>query len=673
MSWGRDVRVKRLTMVPGEASGSLEPQLLPPTRQAVRGAIAARIDAYVPEWTDRRPEDAGLALLRTYGTVAEAVNVRVGGVPRRLALDHLELAGVRALASRPAQAVVGIEVAPRATEALDLPAGSAFLAPGGPQPVVVETLQACSALPGRLASVAVLADGWVVDDDPADLGGLAPFGPRPQVPRELWLGIESPVAPRTLLSLAVEFVPGAGRAGVSSVATVPAAPPPTVRWEAMTSAGAAELAVERDDTAGLSASGVLALRAATPAPWTARTLPGRDADAPLLWLRGRLITNDYPGDLRLARIILNGVAATASRSIRGEVLVPLGRSSTGRSSYRLSQVPVVPGSVLVEVADASADPFGAEADDDLTTLWTEKDDLAGLGPDDRRFALDPATGIVTFGDGVHGRAVPEGYRNVVAVVYAAGGGTQGLPVPGDRLAPQRSVRHLTGATVLTITTGADTETASDLALRGPEEIRSRGRAVAPADYATQALAAEGADVARAHCLPTSDPRSPGGAAPGLVGVVVVPAVTDGDAPPTPTPEVLRAVADHLAREVGVVGAEVVATAPVYRTIAVQAVLVARAGHDLAAVGSVARDTIDGWLDPLTGAGGAGWPFGGPVAWDGLTRLLLDAVDGLVAVSRLALRIDGRRLPVCTDARLEPGELTWPGSHTIEVLAEGPPS
>ena len=673
MSWGRDIRVKDLVMVPGETSGSLEPQLLAPTRQAIRAAVAARIDAYTPEWTDRRPEDAGLALVRTYGTVAEAVDVRINAVPRRLVLDHLGLAGVHALRSRPAEAVLGIAVAPRATAAVDVPAGSAFLAPGGPEPVVIETLQSCRALPGTLASVAVLVDGWTVDDDPTDLGGLAPFGPRPQVPAELWLGVDSPVAPAVLLSFAIEFVPAAGRTGVSSVPTTPAPPPPTIRWEAMTSAGASELAVERDETAGLSGNGVVSLRAGTPAPWTPRTLPGRDADAPYYWLRARLVTNDYPADLRLARITLNGVAATASRSIRGEALLPLERSSTGRSSYRLSQIPVVPGSVLIDVADSSSDPFGTEAPDDLTTAWTETDDLAGLESEDRRFALDATAGIVTFGDGVHGRAVPDGYRNVVARVYAAGGGTTGLPAPGDTIAPQRSVPGLTGATVLTITTGADPEDATKLARRGPGELRSRGRAVAATDYATLALAAEGVDVARAHCLAATDPRSPASVVPGLVGVVVVPAAGADGRPPTPSPETLRAVADHLAREVGVVGAEVVAAAPVYRTIAVEAVLVARAGSDLAAVGSAARDLIDAWLNPLTGAGGAGWPFGGPVHWDVLSRLLLDGVGELTAVSRLALRIDGRRLPACTDAALRPDELTWPGLHVIEVVAEGAPS
>ena len=670
MSVGRDIRFKDVDLVPAAVDGGLEPQLLAPTRQAIRAQLAARIPAYTPEWTSRRPDDAGLALVHAYGTVAEAVNLRVNHVPRKLTLDHLATAGVRALQARPAQAVLAIQVGPRAAAPIELPEGSAFLGPDGDPPTVIETLRECVALPGELKAVAVLTSGWLVNETPSDLAGLAPFGPHPLVPAELWLGFDSPVAPAGLLSFAIEFVAAPGREAFSADATVAPDAPPTLRWEAMTSAGPAELPVERDETAGLSQSGVLALRADTPAPWTARTLPGRAAAAaPLRWIRARLVTAGYPPDLRLARVTLNGVAAQAARSVRNEALEPIERPVTGRARFRLSQIPVVPGSVELAVIDASTDPFGTQTSEALRSRWDETDDLASCGPDDQRFMLDAVTGIVTFGDGVRGRAVPDGFRNVIATVYAVGGGTANLPAAGDTVTPQRSIPNLDGATVLSITTGADAETPDELVLRGPAELCSRGRAVAPGDYATMALGAQGVDIARAHCLPGRDPRSSGGVAPGVVGVIVVPQATARGVRPVPPPEALRAVADELARNVGVVGAEVVAVAPTYREIAVQAVLVASAGSDLAAAGSEARDAIDAWLDPLHGAGGTGWPFGGAVEWDALVRRLLAEVPALTAVSRVSLRIDGRRLPACTNAVIEPGELVWPGSHLLEVIAE----
>jgi predicted phage baseplate assembly protein len=339
--------------------------------------------------------------------------------------------------------------------------------------------------------------------------------------------------------------------------------------------------------------------------------------------------------------------------------------------YRLSQLPVLPGSVTLEVTDDEADPFGTGAGGP-PQAWREVPALTGATPDDRVFTLDPGAGLITFGDGVRGKAVPDGYRNVIARVYRTGGGTAGLPAPGVVLPPQRSVPGLTGAAVLSITTGSDAETQPGLLRRGPAAIRSRGRAVAPEDYATAALGTPGADVARAHCLPAQDPGAAGGAAPGTLGVVVVPRAPSADGPPVPSAELLAVVAGYLARTAGIVGARVVAVGPGYRRIAVRGLLVGRPGADLATLTSDARDRIDAWLDPVSGGDGGGWPFGGTVRWDALVRVLLDGVPGLEAASRLSFRVDGRRLPPCADVPLRAGELVWPAAHVLEAVQGGGP-
>jgi hypothetical protein len=87
------------------------------------------------------------------------------------------------------------------------------------------------------------------------------------------------------------------------------------------------------------------------------------------------------------------------------------------------------------------------------------------------------------------------------------------------------------------------------------------------------------------------------------------------------------------------------------------------------VGADARDAIDRWLHPLHGGDGGGWPFGGPVRGDALTRLLLRDVAALVAVSQLSFRAGGRRLAPCVDVELAADELPWRGSHVLEVVAE----
>ncbi len=666
VTWGRDVAAADLTMVPAPVPGGVEPRLLPEAREDVRGDVASRATAYTPEWTDRSPQDAGVALVRAHATMAAAVSVRMNRLPRRLALTGIDLAGVRARTGTPAAGLAGLTVADRATAPVGVPAGSVFLTPAGTDGPALETGHDLHALPGKVASVAVLSGGWTVLDDAADLRGLAPFGRRGTPPAELWWGIATPVAPAGLLGLAVLLTPAPGRATAAS--TSAGATPAVLRWEALTPTGPEELVVERDDTRGLTRDGVLLVRADTRAPWLSTTLPGRDADPPLVWLRARLVSGGFPTSVGLRTVTLNGVTVLARRTVRGEVADPVERRPTGRSTYRLSQVPVIPDSVTLDVAETAADPFAAVG---TAAPWREVPTLTTADADDRVFTLDPALGLLTFGDGRHGRAVPAGYRNVVARSYAVGGGTAGLPHPGDTLSSERSVPGLTGATVLALTTGSDAETAGQLLVRGPAAVRSRLRAVAASDYATSALATSGVAVARAHCLPATDVRAGGAVVPGTLTVVVVPRVPDPGrltAGPTPDAELLAAVADGLARHTGVLGATVVAVAPTYRDLAVTALLVGRPDADLSVLESTARDALDAWLSPLTGgAEGTGWPFGGTVRWDVAVRMLLSAVPGLLAVSRLSFRVGHRRLPVCTDVPLAADELVLPGGHVLETV------
>jgi len=671
MSWGRDVPDPELVLRPAPVAGGLEPQLLPPTREAIRAGVAARADAYAPEWTERRPGDAGVALLRTHGTLAEAVHLRLNRLPRRVSLDQLDLAGVHPLPGSPAGATLAIQLADGLPSPLELPAGTVFVTAAGPDGPVLETADGFTALPGRVAAAAARSSGVLLSDHPDDLGGLQPFGARPAPPAEFWVAIDTAATPAGVLALAVELVPEAGRPAASAIAIEAGDPPPVLRWEAVTATGAAELAVERDGTRALTRGGVIAFRIDTPDPWTPVPPPGRPGDPPLRWLRARLITADFPGGARLHRIRLNGVPATAARSVRDEVAEPAQRLAGGRSVYRLSQLPVLPGSVQLEITDDAADPFGTGAADGPES-WHEVLSLAGADPGDRVFVLDPGAGELTFGDGAQGRAVPDGYRNVIARLYRAGGGTSGLPAPGDVLPPERSTPGLTGAAVLSITTGSDAEAQPALLRRGPAAIRSRLRAVAPEDYATLALGTPGVDIARAHCLPGQDPAAPGGSLPGTVGVVVVPRTTPGQGPPAPSAETLAVVAGYLARTAGIVGAQVVTVGPRYRQIAVQGLLVGAPGSDLATLVSIARDRIDSWLDPVTGGDGSGWPFGGTVRWDAMVRVLLDGVPYLEAASQLSFRVDGRRLAPCTDVPFRPGELAWPGGHILEaVQGSGP--
>ena len=122
-------------------------------------------------------------------------------------------------------------------------------------------------------------------------------------------------------------------------------------------------------------------------------------------------------------------------------------------------------------ADPGGDVFGTLPG--LTTQWTEVASLGDSGPEAQVFTVDYATGVVTFGDGVHGARVPAGFRNVRAAQYQAGGGAAGAVAAGAVNAPLTSVGFVTAVSnPYPATGGTDAETDSRAILRGAQELRA---------------------------------------------------------------------------------------------------------------------------------------------------------------------------------------------------------
>lgn len=78
-------------------------------------------------------------------------------------------------------------------------------------------------------------------------------------------------------------------------------------------------------------------------------------------------------------------------------------SGASDQSFQVAYPPVVSGSATVKVGG---------------TAWTLVPSLSTAGPSDEDYTLDPATGTITFGDGVHGAIPPSGA--VVTASYQSG-------------------------------------------------------------------------------------------------------------------------------------------------------------------------------------------------------------------------------------------------------------
>jgi predicted phage baseplate assembly protein len=641
----------------------VQPELVDATQEAVRAAVRDRIPGYTPDWTNPDRQDAGVALVRLFGTQAEPVLTRVNRLPEKILAEHLNTAGVRRRPAAAAVALLEFTVTPPDGSSVLVPAGFQTAASGPDGQIIYETDQDLFATPATLGAIATQRAGAL---EPVPLGPAGPgrpfppFGRDPQPGSALWLGLAGTASP--FPSLTIGFVVAAAPpnpAESGGLTPLPTPPAPLLRWDVLDGGRFVPAEVVRDGTAGLRASGTVELR--VPRTWRPGNPPVARSGPALRWLRLQVAVGTFAAAPPLVSgLRLNMVGATAARTILNEPLEPIQEPSpTSRRRFRLSQVPILAGSVVIEVDDDPAtDVFGTTTGS--TELWQEVDSLAAYGPEDLVFVVDYATGEVTFGDGVNGAPVPLGFRNVRAVRYRVGGGAAGAVPAGAVNSVVTALPFVTRVNnPFPATGGADAEPDADAMRRGVGELRSRGRAVAPADYGLLATRAPGASVARAHGVPGLHPGFPGKPIPGVVGVLVVPPIDDPSVPPVPSAATLRAVADYLTREAAPVGVTVV-TGPVrLQRIGVEARVVLDPDQDRAGVLARAGDAVTEYLDPLRGGeNGAGWPFGGAVRHTPLVRRLL-AVDGVLAVSGLSLTADGLRLPPCADHAIPANALVWP--------------
>jgi predicted phage baseplate assembly protein len=665
------------------------PELVVSSRQAIMTQVRDRVASFTPQWTNLRVTDAGVALMRLFSEQMEPVLQRFNRLPEKALVEFLNIAGVEPLPARAASVLLAFGVSGGAPASVLVPAGfqvGAQSATGDGTLVVFETERQLFAAPVEIAEMHV-QQGHVFQSievqSTSDTAPFLPFGTRAVPGSALWIGLAGDVVPGPTLSLGIRVTapPGAPPpVPAGGVMPLPVPPPPTLRWEVLDGTSTTPADVIIDETGGLLRSGVVELQ--LPGRWRPGRPEGLAGEQPLRWLRLRIVYGQYPASPQLSFVQLNVTRALAARTIRDEVLEPVPNSDGRR--WRVSQTPILPGSLLLEVDEGDiglsspveSTPAEGSAATGATPVdtsggaaqWREVAALALYGADDKVYVLDPVNGEITFGNGEHGAAVPTGFRHIRAVRYRVGGGKAGAVEAEVVNTLLSSAAFLSGVkNPLPASGGVDRESQQQAMQRGPQEIRARGRAVTVTDYALLAERALGAQVERAHAVSGLHPTFPGSPIPGVVGVFVVPPDRH-EGPPTPDQETLRAVATFLSAEVAPTGVEVVAAAPHYHTIRAEVGVLITPEANVSETVRRVIDLLNHYLHPLTGGeDGKGWPFGGPLRYPIALRLLTN-VDGVRAVPRLNFVIDGFRIPACTDYALAANALFWPTGHQVIVIA-----
>ncbi|KEO83293.1 putative baseplate assembly protein [Tumebacillus flagellatus] len=387
----------------------------------------------------------------------------------------------------------------------------------------------------------------------------------------------------------------------------------------------------------------------------------------------------------LQALLPNTVRILQQESMRDETPKPVRLSDT-ETEYHLQHAPVYSEEVWIdetgqiterELEDLLAAGLRTDAVRDaggnllrLWVLWQPIDHLEDSGPQDRFYRIDRTTGRIRFGDGRHGKALPEGGADRIRVHSNKIVGSLGnLPV-GAIHSLQRSIAFVQGVTNPEPTAGGtDTEPMAQALLRGPQTVRNRDRAVTAQDYEWLARTVS-PDLAKVKCFPgTNADMQPD------TGSVTLAVLPQNGGPGLPFfPQLRRQIADYLQER----SAAVIATAgrvhviePAYLEINVFAQLVVKSMENVVPAEREAIEKLNKFLDPFTGNyDGAGWEIG-QLLHTSVLYGLLKSVEGVNHVQKLSMSFflvtDGAKREVRPDeaARLPHG-IVMNGRHQIVV-------
>jgi predicted phage baseplate assembly protein len=619
-----------------------------------------------PEWTDHNVSDPGVTLIETVAYMLDTVLYRLNRVPDRLYLKFLDLIGVHLHPPTAARADITFWLASSADEVRTVPAETKVATPRteSEEAIPFVTVEDLSIIPCRRQRVVVQK----VDDEPQDVTPTIDdrrhvdgFSSPPLPGDTVFIGLDEAV-PRAAVAVRIDCE-------IDGVGVDPENPP--LRWEAWTGTSWTRCDVDRDETGGLNRAGDVVLHIPE------GHKPSVVADHRAGWLRcivtepeeGQPFYSDPPRIRDVSAFTIGGTTEAVNAERITEEVVGTSDGVPGQV-FDLLHRPVVPSEepVVVEVSDG-----------DGWQGWETVDGFADSTATDPHVQLDASLGQVAFGPALrepdgdlrfHG-AVPAKGAIVRVRSYRTGGGRRGnvargalsvlkSSLPGVTRVENRAPAH----------GGVDGETIEGAKARGPIALRTRNRAVTVEDF--EHLAREcSPEVARVRAVAASDD------APGVVRVLVVPAVGDADDRGSlrfehlvPSDEVLEATSAYL-DERRCLGARVVVEPPTYQGITVVARVRPRPRVDGARLKTAAVTALNRYFHPLSGGpDGDGWPFGRPILV-GEVYAVLQGVTGTELVEEVRLYaadpLTGTRGEQVT--RIDPGPhaLVFSYQHQVQVL------
>lgn len=649
-----------------------------------------RIAVHSDTWTDHNESDPGIAILEVLAWVAESDTYELDRVTDRHVRKYLGLLGVTPRKPRSATVSLALDT-PRDLAGGVLPANTPVTATHGGRTYPFRTTHDVVQTDADVTAVVSETAAGRVDNTPAndreDMYFLA-FGRDAAEDTVVYVGFDAnPFRNADRLDLYVDFheanLPAPATHGDRDPSFTPSV---RVSWEYCTDptgfhdpanwapvddgedGPTGEL---RDGTDHLYHGGTVSIP--KPAGWPAdpeATTPF-DRDEPHHWLRARIVESGHEVPPQL-NAFETGVVEAHHR--RARTNVRLTEIPDGMTPETARERPGGPGETTARPGQAFAFPDAPVLDADVVVGgddWNVVDDFDASGPDATDVVLDHERGVVRFGDGVRGE-IPRPGQPVTATRYEYGGGDAGnLPADADwqldtPASPAQTVTPRGPATG-----GSDAESLDAALARLKRDLRTPHRGVTLDDYRYLATHTPGLRFGRAAVHVRSDdagasPSASAGESHGTandsgrsVVAVVVPYSPSYRTRPEPSPGFLDAVSCHLERH-RLLTDRVTVEGPTYVGISIDAVIEVATGsaerHTIEAV----EDALAGFLDPLEGFEGDGWPFGRPV-------YLSEVYETIESVSGVDCVRDVDLTPHGPGSRIDAG-IAVPATALVDLLA-----
>ncbi|MCP4368023.1 MAG: putative baseplate assembly protein [Deltaproteobacteria bacterium] len=398
----------------------------------------------------------------------------------------------------------------------------------------------------------------------------------------------------------------------------------------------------------------------------------------LYWIKGIAATK-HSKPPRIRGIYLNTTETYQASFVEDEVLgsgvTEAGQEFSFQNQLIISQDVMVREPEMPDDADRrkilkdeDEDAIRIEGDEEqgedkeIWVCWHEVDDFDESKPKDRHYTINKRLGSIRFGDGVEGMVPPKGDDNI-KVDYRFGGGKIGN-VPIGAISGMKSAIPFVEEVFnhLKADGGSETEVLEETAIRGPQRLKNRGRAVTVEDFEWIAKNAS-RKVARAKCLPNIDKN--GRSAPGWVTIVIVPRLDEEK--PFPTRLLMDVVEKGLrgaSANTVIAPQQFLVRGPYYARITVTATVVPVTVDDASEVEKRVVEKLRTYLHPLKGGPlQKGWDFGRKICLPDLLALL-EGVEGLDHVTNITLSKDDEQVE--GDVPLGPHTLPFSGDHIINL-------